>query len=334
MTFRSIKTSDMNRTLSSILLVFVATSPILAQAQDSPGATDHVLVSRYAGSVLDGYKVTTFDEFDLPLGPVIKDANGNRVPSKKKTLEGKITRHLYRGPDGRSTLEIFRNYRSALEESGFEILFECSGKDQCGFLFHWSLYKDKKITNTKTSGSAFDSPKDIRYLSAKLTAPGSETYVSLMVAIDAIWTKQPVTLLDVIEVEAMDTGMVTVDADVMAKGIDDEGHIAIYGIYFATDSDDLSDESDETLEEISKLMNSRPSLNLLVVGHTDNQGGFDHNMGLSQRRAAATVKALVDRFGVDQNRLTDAGVGYLSPVASNDTEEGRAKNRRVELVKR
>ena len=324
----------MNRILFSLVLVIVATSHILAQAQDSPGATDHVLISRYAGSVLDGYEVQEFNEFDLPLGPVIKDDGGNRVPSEKETLEGKITRHLFQGPEGRSTLEIIRNYRTELEESGFDILFECSGDEDCGRLFHWPLYKDKKITNTKTSGRAFDNPSDIRYLAARLTASGSVTHVSLLVAIDAIWTKQPVTLLDIIESEAMDTGMVMVNADAMAKGIDVTGHIAIYGIYFDTDSDRLSDESDETLDEISKLLNSRPSLDLLVVGHTDNQGGFGHNMDLSNRRAVAVVKALVGRFGIGAGRLTAAGVGYLAPVASNDLVEGRAQNRRVELVKR
>ncbi|GMQ79360.1 MAG: hypothetical protein BMS9Abin02_1944 [Anaerolineae bacterium] len=157
--------------------------------------------------------------------------------------------------------------------------------------------------------------------------------MSLLIAIDATWTKKPVTLLEVIESKPMDTGMVTVNADAMAKGIDETGHIAIYGIYFDTGSANLKAESESTLNEIARLLKARPSLNLLVVGHTDNQGGYDYNMDLSQRRAAAVVTALVNQYGVDRKRLTAAGVGYLSPVASNDTPEGRAKNRRVELVK-
>jgi OOP family OmpA-OmpF porin len=323
----------MKRTQFPLILLFVITTPGLIQSQDSPGSSDHALVSRYAGSVLDGYEVQTFNEYDLPIGIVIKDA-GKRVPSEKIMLEGKITRHLYQGPEGRSTLEIIRNYRTSLQESGFEILFECSGDDECGRLFHWSLYKDKEIRNTKTSAGAFSQPTNIRYLAARLVTPGSEVHLALLVAIDAIWTKQPVTLLEIIESEAMDTGMVTVNADAMAKGIDTEGHIAIYGIYFETDSDILSSESDEALEEISELLNTRPDLGLLVVGHTDNQGGHDYNTDLSKRRALATVKALVDRFGISADRLTAEGVGFLAPVASNDTEQGRALNRRVELVKR
>ena len=84
---------------------------------------------------------------------------------------------------------------------------------------------------------------------------------------------------------------------------------------------------------MSKLLQSRPSLKLQVVGHTDSQGGYEHNMDLSRRRAEAVLTSLVSRYGVDSGRLMAAGVGPLSPVASNDTPEGRTKNRRVELVK-
>jgi OOP family OmpA-OmpF porin len=74
-------------------------------------------------------------------------------------------------------------------------------------------------------------------------------------------------------------------------------------------------------------------LKLLVVGHTDNQGDYDHNMGLSGRRAEAVARALIGQHGIDGSRLRSAGIGYLAPVDSNDTADGRKKNRRVELVK-
>ena len=316
------------------LCLFLLSGIENSNAQDAPDTSDHPMITRYAGSVIDGYEVHGFNEYILPTGPAIRDDNGNRVPSEKLSLEGQITRILYRGPEGRSTLEIFRNYRTALESAGFEVLFSCSDKE-CGYLFHWLLYKDRKmIKTTKTSGSAFDRPEDIRYLSAKKTAEdGAIIHVSLLVAIDSIWTKKPVTLLEVIKIKSMDTAMVSANAEVMAEGIDATGHIAIYGIYFDTDSDSLKAKSDSTLEEIGKLLTKRPSLKLLVVGHTDSQGGYDYNMSLSQRRAAAVVKALTQRFGVDAMRLKPAGVGYLSPVATNDTADGQAQNRRVELVK-
>ena len=319
-----------------LLLPALATNT-LAQEQDSPGTADHPLVSRYTGSFIDGQQVLDFDSYTLPVGPVVKDSAGQRVPSEKISLEGMITRTLYRGPKERSTLEIQRNFQSALESAGFEILYTCGGKD-CGNLFHWVFYKDKeqRILSTKTSGSAFDIPQDLRYVAAKGKAGGRTVHVSVLVAYDAGFSKlskQAVTLVEVIESEAMDTGMVTIDAEAMAKGIDATGHIAIYGVYFDTNSAEIKAESSPTLTEISRLLTDRPSLKLLVVGHTDNQGDYDYNMGLSGRRAEAVARALSDQHGIDGSRLRSAGVGFLAPVASNDTAAGREKNRRVELVK-
>jgi outer membrane protein OmpA-like peptidoglycan-associated protein len=295
------------------------------------------LVTRYAGSFIDGYEVKDFDEYALPLGPAVKDASGERVPSKKEVLEGKITRILYRGPEGRSTLEILRNYQTALQSAGFETLFTCGG-DDCGRLFHWIFYKEReqRILNTRTSGGAFDMPQDLRYVTAKGSVGGATIHVSVLVAFDAGFSKlskRPVTLLEVIESQAMDTGMVTVNAEAMAKGIDTIGHIAIYGVYFDTNSAEIKAESSSTLEEISKLLRARPALRLHVVGHTDNQGDHTYNMELSSRRAEAVAGSLVTEYGIDAARLRPAGVGPLSPVASNDTADGQAKNRRVELVK-
>jgi len=308
-----------------------------AQDQDSPGTADHPLVSRYTGSFIDGQQVLNFDSYTLPVGPVVQNSESQRVPSEKISLEGKITRTLYRGPKERSTLELLRNYESALESAGFEILYTCGDKD-CGFLFHWVFYRDReqRILSTETSGSAFDIPQDLRYLAAKGTVGDRTIHVSVLVAFDAGFgklSKQPVTLVEVVESEAMDTDMVTIDAEAMAKGIDATGHIAIYGVYFDTDSAEIKAESSPVLQEIAKLLNARPSLRLLVVGHTDNQGDYDYNMGLSGRRAEAVARALSAQYGIEGSRLRSAGVGYLAPVASNDNAAGREKNRRVELVK-
>lgn len=321
-----------------VLITFAAISAsTLAQGDDSPGTEDHPLVSRYTGSFIDGQDVLEFTGYTLPVGPAVKNPEGQRVPSEKISLEGKVTRTLYRGPEDRSTLEILRNYQSALESAGFKTLYTCGGSE-CGKLFHWIFYKEmgQRIRSTKTSGSAFDIPQDLRYLSAKGMVGNRIVHVSVLVAFDAGFSnlsKQPVTLLEVIESEEMETGMVTIDAEAMAKGLDATGHIAIYGVYFDTNSADIKAESAPTLTEISTLLNQRPLLKLLVVGHTDNQGDYDYNMGLSGRRSEAVVRSLTGEYGIDASRLRSAGVGYLAPVASNDTAVGREKNRRVELVK-
>lgn len=320
-----------------ILLLSALSTTVLAQDVDSTGTADHTLVSRYTGSFIDGQEVLEFTGYSLPIGPATKDSEGQRVASKEISLEGIVTKTLYRGPKERSTLEILRNYRSALEAADFEILYSCGGSE-CGTLFHWLFYKEmgQRIRSTRTSGSAFDIPQDVRYLAAKGTVGGRTVHIAVLTAFDAGFSKlskQAVTLVEVIESEEMDTGMVTVDAEAMAQGIDATGHIAIYGIYFDTNSAEIKPESSTTLVEISTLLQNRPSLKLLVVGHTDNQGDYDYNMGLSGRRAEAVVKTLRNQYGVDASRLRPAGVGFLAPVASNDNAAGREKNRRVELVK-
>ena len=307
-----------------------------AQGSDSPGSEDHPLVTRYTGSLIDGYEIREFDEYALALGPAARNEDGARVAKERVILEGRITRIIYRGPQERSSLEILRNYQAALEGAGFEILYTC-GSD-CGNNFAHLLYGPTKlrIKNTGTSGSAFDLPQDVRYLAAKMTSGGREVHVSVLTAFDNGFSdrsKQPVTLLEVIESQVMDTGMVTVDADAIGKGLDATGHMAIYGILFDTNSATIKPESDPVVNEIAALLKNRPDLQLLVVGHTDTEGGFDYNLNLSKQRAGSVVRYLSDKHGIDNARLQAEGVGYLAPVASNDTPDGRSQNRRVELVK-
>jgi OmpA-OmpF porin, OOP family len=112
------------------------------------------------------------------------------------------------------------------------------------------------------------------------------------------------------------------------------GHAAVYGIYFDTDKAEIKPESEPSLAEMAKLLKNNPGLNVFIVGHTDNTGTFEHNMKLSLDRAASVVNALVGKHGIAAARLKPYGVASLAPVASNKTEDGKAKNRRVELVER
>ena len=126
---------------------------------------------------------------------------------------------------------------------------------------------------------------------------------------------------------------VMADANSMAKTIKETGKVALYGIYFGSGKSVLKPESQDALQEISKLLKANATLKLLVVGHTDNTGSFDSNIKLSQDRAAAVVNELVTKFSIDASRLKPWGDGPTAPVATNETEAGKALNRRVELVK-
>jgi outer membrane protein OmpA-like peptidoglycan-associated protein len=126
---------------------------------------------------------------------------------------------------------------------------------------------------------------------------------------------------------------IAADAAALGAGIKAEGRIAVYGIQFDTGKADIKPASEPALVEIAKLLKSQPALKLHVVGHTDNVAGLDLNLKLSKARAESVVQALSTRHGVAAVRLIAHGVGPVAPVASNDAEGGRAKNRRVELVK-
>jgi outer membrane protein OmpA-like peptidoglycan-associated protein len=126
---------------------------------------------------------------------------------------------------------------------------------------------------------------------------------------------------------------VTADAAAFSNDIRTTGHAAVYGIYFDSGKSEIKPASDPALGEIAKLLKGDPALKLNVVGHTDNDGTLDVNMKLSEARAAAVVQALAGKYGIAAARLKAFGVGPLAPVAANDTADGKAKNRRVELVK-
>jgi len=123
------------------------------------------------------------------------------------------------------------------------------------------------------------------------------------------------------------------NAQVFSNDIRTTGHAAVYGVYFDTGRSDIKPESAAAIAEIAKLLKSDPGLKIHVVGHTDNVGNVDSNIKLSQSRAEAVVQALVKNQGIAASRLRSFGCGQFAPVMTNDTDSGRAKNRRVELVK-
>jgi len=166
---------------------------------------------------------------------------------------------------------------------------------------------------------------DMRVVEAKLQKGAAATYVHA----EAFNDGREYELI-VVEKKAMEQE-VAADADALHQSIATSGKATVYGIYFDSGKSLIKPESDPTLEEITKLLNKNPDLQLYIVGHTDNEGTLESNLTLSVDRANAVMKALVRR-GIAPSRLKSAGVGPYSPVASNNTEEGRAKNRRVELV--
>jgi outer membrane protein OmpA-like peptidoglycan-associated protein len=137
--------------------------------------------------------------------------------------------------------------------------------------------------------------------------------------------------LNIIEKQAMQQHVVA-DAASLTADLARTGHVTVHGIFFDTGKTELKAESKAALDEVVKLLKADAALKLWVVGHTDSVGSVDDNMKLSQGRAEAVVSSLVSQ-GIAAARLKGHGVGPLAPISSNDAEDGRARNRRVELVK-
>ncbi|MPZ17678.1 MAG: OmpA family protein [Luteitalea sp.] len=326
---------------------------------DKKGSKDHPLLKRYEGSFIVAYEQKRFDAFTLPLSklepvPERTDSHNNdyHEPKDKRALEGAYTRLVYLTPAERSPLEVLRNYQDELEGKGAKILFECQA-GECGgdpgrsssggggnMSLSMYLYPAERITEDGDFSNGYCAMtadiSDQRYMAAELPDSGAHVSVLTYTLKDDLYCKafngRTIAVVDIVEGKAREAKMVTVAADEIAKAISSAGRIALYGIYFDFNKADVKPESDATLEQISKLLESAPALKLLVVGHTDNVGSLAANQTLSEQRAAAVVTVLTTRFGVAKERLTPLGVSFASPVASNTTEDGRAKNRRVELV--
>jgi OOP family OmpA-OmpF porin len=165
-----------------------------------------------------------------------------------------------------------------------------------------------------------------RYYAGRKSDGGKDIYATLLVSED---NKRIFAQLIVAVTGALDNNMV--DATELAKGLGKNGHIALYGIYFDSDKAVIRSESKPTLDKMAKLLREQPKPALVIVGHTDSQG-YDYNMSLSKKPAAAVAAALTRDYKIAASRLRTAGVGYLAPVGSNATDDGCALNRRVELV--
>ncbi len=294
-------------------LFFSATAN--AQNRDVAGSRDYPGIGRFVGSHITGYQAKDFDAVKLQAA-AFKDGK----PADARRLEGRVTRVAYRTGPGPSILEVSRNFELQLAKAGFETLLACD-TDQCGGIPFSEQIDVLPVPQMWVDGFNF------RYYAAHKKDGNADIYASVVTSKN---NDDITTQLVVAVVGAMENKMI--DAAAMAKGLGDKGHIALYGIYFDTDKATIKPESAPTLAEMAKLLSGQPRLNVYIVGHTDNQGSYEHNMTLSRQRAEAVAAALAGQYKIVRARMRTAGLGFLAPVGSNASEEGRALNRRVELV--
>ncbi len=317
--------------------------PCNLHAADLASSFDHPQLGRVAGTEIVAFEQKRFDQARFQTS-ALQEYNLAQAQlvfrEPPRIMEGKRTRLWYEGA-GLSGLELIRQYQSALVAKGFSVVYDSTLDTQAnaktGDLI---LPMSENVPRNNRSEYVFRGANDstVKSSTLKRADASGEIWLSLITvdwsqADDTFKTVQGAYLaLDVIEQEAMQARVEVIPASKLQSEIDAAGKVALYGIFFDSNQATLKTESAPSLAEIAKLLQANPTLKLHVVGHTDNQGGSNANIELSKRRADAVKSALVSQYAVAEQRLSANGVGYLAPVASNTSELGRAKNRRVELV--
>jgi outer membrane protein OmpA-like peptidoglycan-associated protein len=280
---------------SRVLLIVVASVLVLALPVHAKEVQEHPLIRPFPGSVLDLSPAPVYQNFEEYSFRITDPETGKMA---KKPVRGKFWKLTYRLWDSNGKWETSHSvleYRENYKQAALE---------NGGVI----LYEEQ-------GWLTFTLPGD----------DGSETWCEVQ-----IWNKSQQDLR-IVEQAGFKKSLKFGPAE-MKAALDAEGRVQLHGILFDLGKATLQPESTKQLQHVVTLLKENPDLKLEVQGHTDDQGSEADNLELSQRRAE-TVIAYLGLFGIDTGQLTPEGFGESKPVVSNDTEEGRAKNRRVELVK-
>lgn len=300
----------MLRFIASFLLTAGATIlSAVAMAQDVAGSADHPLIGRFDGSTITAYEALAFDEVAVA-----------QRPEEVMMVEGAVTRLAYTYPEGTALVQVTRNFEQQLTNEGFSVKLSCS-QDECGGM----SYEVEQFGNSPSWADRFN----YRYVMGTRARGDGTVHATFFGSVNNGIVRAVVT---VTEEEAMAFEMVP--AEEMQSAISETGRVALYGIQFALDDATIQPESTPTLDEVARFLTANQDLMVVIVGHTDNQGTMPYNLDLSARRAQAVRDALVQDYAISADRLSHAGAGFLAPVASNASEDGRALNRRVEIIAR
>lgn len=294
-----------------------AAEPVAPLSADDK-AEDNPMLPRYPGAKIYNHKKIDTETVKIPFAI-------NATEKMPLQLTGDLTKHTYT-IENVSTLKVYENYKAALTNAGFNFISQCE-LDQCGTEKQYNDVGDQLAL----SGDVYNWYRKPYYLLAKKSLPTGNVYVALFIG---GYESQVGVQQVIVQEKAVQTGLVSVNADGLKQQIDADGKALIYGIYFDTGKAEIKTESKPTLDAIAELLKRNPDLLLYVVGHTDDTGDGAANVSLSKQRADSVVAALVKDYQVAANRLQAQGVGPYAPEGNNTSDAGKQKNRRVELVKR
>lgn len=322
-----------------LLLSLLIAHTLLAQT-DVEGSSDHPLLTRYPDAYIASYETEKFREYSFATGPVTK----YRFIEEKTAISGQLYRITYlieKTTEEISLGEVYEDYIKAIQQAKIDVLAkgfhsssnvskQVGGGIWMGVALKPNTFTKKTKANflfagTSTSGGSFA-------IMGQVPRPDGKTYVGIYGERHS--EDLMVIHVDIIEEKAADIGYVLADADYIARELESKGTVSIYGIHFDFDSAVIKETSKPALDEIAKYLEAHPEENLYVVGHTDMKGTLTYNLALSKKRAQAVLDKLRKDYNLNTAQLAPDGVGPLAPVSTNATEEGRALNRRVELVRK
>ena len=297
----------MIRVAWTVLLMLWATAASAAWNEPHvEGTQEHPLLKLYPQASVYEYDQKDFDSEDM----VTAYKKGAETAATTETLEGRVTKYTYTHKPNTSLLEIVRQFENALKATGFVTIVAGKGASNPGL---------PEVNDNETFGSF------------RLNRNGKPAvYVRVLAGYNG-GPENPESRVTIVEIRAM-TQKLEASADSWFDEISKTGRVAVYGINFDSGKATLKPESEEVLAELQKLTTGHAQLKLRIEGHTDNVGNAAANKKLSEDRALA-VKAWLVKMGTAATQLSSAGWGDSKPLADNKTDEGRAKNRRVELVK-
>ncbi|MEO1493469.1 MAG: OmpA family protein [Pseudomonadota bacterium] len=311
--------------LGAALIVSGATAagPADAQAPDPPDPGAPV------GAVQTARADRAFDSYPLPIEPFAPGHQG------VERIDGRVVWSAFRFETEASTVDILNGYKTRLGTQGFDTLFACATEFCGGFDFRFDAAllppPAMLIDVADFVQLSLRRPEPEAYISVLISRVLGDVYIQTVTAVPAT-SEVAITDTPVAET-AEETVILPVEERALVDRLLRDGHVPVAGLEFAPGGSALSERSSAALDMLARMLSRDSELAVVIVGHSDNQGGLDVNIELSRRRAESVMAALVSR-GVPEGQLDARGIGYLAPVTNNATDDGRAANRRVELVLR
>ena len=286
------------------------------------------LISDFKDAIKYYQKITKWDTYVIPL-----EKEGMKGWNKVIKVQGEITRTQYVTPKENNPSFVYMNYTEALKKSNWEILFNGSGSTELNrdaYEWQYHLFQNNLEQGAKFGdklGFRGEDKSSYAYIAAKFEDE-SNLYYAVFFIFDKGWG----TMInqDIIKAKKPDVGLIT--AKILTNKITKNGHTTLDGIFFDIGKTTLTPKSNIALKNIAEYLNAHKDKKFFIVGHSDNVGDFASNMTLSENRAKSVMNELITKYGIDATQLKAYGYANLSPITSNSTDDGKAKNRRVEIV--